>query len=248
MADAAPRPSALPPRTTCLKGLSKMIDEQWNRQRCQTIAEQHLSGLGDRWAHAAAVGELGEQLTRAGLLANHIACAAWLHDIGYAAALNSTGCHAVDGAEYLARSGAPRRIGALVAHHTGAQWEAEQRSLTLDLIRGPQDQSTDPRTRVAEILNRYPPDHPVHRAVVRSQRHLLAPADRAQAILGPDLRSGCTPCPRARRADKARTRSECYGTVEDLDSSAAPAWLATEIRTGVRWPGCALRPRERHGG
>jgi HD superfamily phosphodiesterase len=58
-----------------------------------------------------------------------LVAAAWLHDVGYAPALRVTGMHSIDGARYLLRQGYPMRLAALVAHHTGARFEAVERHL-----------------------------------------------------------------------------------------------------------------------
>ena len=43
--------------------------------------------------------------------------------------ITSTGCHPVDGARWLADQDAPRDVVALVAYHSGARFEAEERGL-----------------------------------------------------------------------------------------------------------------------
>jgi putative nucleotidyltransferase with HDIG domain len=52
-----------------------------------------------------------------------------LHDIGYAPSLVATGFHPVDGARFLRAQGTPEVVVSLVAHHSGAVFEAEQRGL-----------------------------------------------------------------------------------------------------------------------
>jgi putative nucleotidyltransferase with HDIG domain len=59
--------------------------------------------------------------------------AAWLHDLGYAPTILRTGSHALDGAQFLEASGVDRRVVCLVAHHSAASFEAEERGLTYDL-------------------------------------------------------------------------------------------------------------------
>jgi len=85
----------------------------------------------------------------------------------------------------------------LVAHHTEAEVEAEERGLSrelaeferppdalldlvtaADLTTSPDGEEVDPEKRLAEILRRYPADDPVHRAVARSAPALLAAAER----------------------------------------------------------------------
>lgn len=92
---------------------------------------------------------------------------------------------------------------ALVAHHTGARFEAEERGLAdeletlpsppredldaltlIDLVVGPTGELTTPGHRIEEILTRYGPSDPVHRAVTRSRPSLLASAARARGRLG----------------------------------------------------------------
>ncbi|EEP73100.1 metal dependent phosphohydrolase [Micromonospora sp. ATCC 39149] len=55
--------------------------------------------------------------------------AAWLHDIGYAAAPHDTGFHPVDGARYLQALGWASRIVGLVAHHSAARYVARAQGL-----------------------------------------------------------------------------------------------------------------------
>jgi hypothetical protein len=101
--------------------------------------------------------------------------AAWLHDVGYGESVAATGFHPVDGANWLEGLGLPPGVVALVAHHSGARFEAEERGLGDVLARFPEpdrdqldvltliDMSTSPtgrrisvQERLAEILKRYP--------------------------------------------------------------------------------------------
>lgn len=127
-----------------------------------------------------------------------VANAAWLHDIGYADQLRHTGMHALDGANYLKLHGVDPQVVALVAHHTGAWAEAEERGLTgrllefdlpneelldalnlADLVSGPDGTRVAVVARLDEILQRYESQHPVYRAVTRSSPSLLESATRA---------------------------------------------------------------------
>jgi len=155
--------------------------------------------LARRWAHVQAVA------ARAGELAAAVApgeremlvAAAWLHDIGYGTDLVATGFHPLDGARYLERAGWPNRLVALVAHHSGARFEAAERGLlaeldgypmeggplvdalvAADLTTGPAGQRLTFVERIEEILSRYPADSPVHRAVGRARPILAAHLDR----------------------------------------------------------------------
>lgn len=175
----------------------------WRTEQAKELAAEYLSDLGPRWAHIRTVGRLADRIVSEHGLRREIAEAAWLHDIGYAPSLRDTDFHPLDGATFLAGQGAPEQVVSLVAHHTGARFEAEERGLEdalarfplphaddldaltlLDLVSSPAGRLTTPAERVAEILSRYPGDHPVHRAVTRSQSELLASAARARARLG----------------------------------------------------------------
>jgi hypothetical protein len=128
--------------------------------------------------------------------------AAWLHDIGYAPALSQTDFHPLDGARYLASAGYPARLVRLVAHHTGAAYEAEERGLTAelalyeredgplldaltcaDLTTGPAGEAYTFDQRIDEILTRYGPDSPVHRAITRARPYLSGCVERTMARL-----------------------------------------------------------------
>ena len=167
--------------------------------------------MGDRWVHAQAVGRSAEQLQERGYdVSDAVIMSAWLHDVGYADGVANTGFHPIDGAEWLRKQAAPDGVVALVAYHSGAQFEAEERGLGDALARFPApdqeqldvltliDMSTSPagervavNERLAEILVRYPEEHPVHRAVSRSRGYLAEAANRAAKRLGlADVRAG----------------------------------------------------------
>jgi hypothetical protein len=175
----------------------------WSESTAEDLAHEWISGAGRRWAHLSAVGLLAQEVSVLGLgLSPAVVQAAWVHDIGYASGLRDTGMHAIDGARALLRFGAPVGVVALVAHHTGAVYEAEERGFAdeladlpmpdgadldaltlLDLVVGPGGDFTTPEDRIDEILSRYGVDDPVHRAVMRSGPELLASAVRARARL-----------------------------------------------------------------
>jgi hypothetical protein len=134
-----------------------------------------------------------------------IEAAAWLHDIGYAPALAVTRFHPLDGARYLRdeKDAAPA-VCTLVAHHSGALAEAAERGLRepllaefpldadsgelvaltyCDFTTGPGGERLSPEERVAEILSRYEPDSPVHRAVQTSAPSLLDQCREVTAAL-----------------------------------------------------------------
>lgn len=169
------------------------------------IAETHLANsLPRRWSHTIGVAGAAEWLARALTpeKVEPIVAAAWLHDIGYAPALAANGFHPIDGAAHITRT-RPQwaNVASLVAHHTGAAFEAHERGLgsllasypfpidvqelavlnTADLCTSPDGVLVDPQTRLNEILDRYAPQHPVHRAVAKSGPLLLA---QARLVMG----------------------------------------------------------------
>jgi HD domain-containing protein len=132
-----------------------------------------------------------------------LVAAAYLHDIGYAPALKATGLHPLDGARWLRDRGVDRRVCNLVAHHSGARFEAEERGLLSDLQKfdleaGPvmdalvfADMTTDPtgahvsfEERIDDILARYPPSDPVGRAIRRARLELQGSVERTLQLLG----------------------------------------------------------------
>lgn len=153
------------------------------------LAERLVSPLGRRWIHVQAVAKAAERLRSAVPAGEQplLIAAAWLHDVGYAEGVRDTGFHPLDGARFLRGEGFPERLVNLVAHHSGARFEADERGLseelsefncedspvmdalvTADLTTGPSGEQLAYRQRIAEILDRYPPDDPVHRAWLRA--------------------------------------------------------------------------------
>jgi hypothetical protein len=175
----------------------------WSMHAARSLAGDYLAGLGDRWAHVRAVGEAAENLFDSGVIGESIAVAAWLHDLGYAEPIAVTGLHALDGARLLETLGAPQPVVSLVAFHSGAESEAAERGLVnelrdfawpsqadldvltfLDLTVGRSGESIRVAERLSEILERYAPAHPVHRAVRRSRDSLMESAARGAHIVG----------------------------------------------------------------
>ncbi|RKT06996.1 metal dependent phosphohydrolase [Streptomyces sp. 3211.6] len=168
------------------------------------LAASLLPPLGDRWLHTQAVAERARELAAAVPSAQGelLVAAAWLHDIGYAPALRDTGFHPLDGARYLATRGVPARLVSLVAHHSGAVYEAEQRGLSAeldaydrgdpvlldaltcaDMTTGPAGQRLVFADRIGEILTRYPPGSEVHTAISTAVPALAAAVARTHARL-----------------------------------------------------------------
>jgi hypothetical protein len=171
-----------------------MTLEPWAKAQ----AEDLIAPLGDRWTHVEAVTDKARRV--ATVLpaedADLLVAAALLHDVGYAPSLNRLGFHAVDGARFLRRQG-HERLACLVAHHSGARFEAEERGLVeelsafpiqdgqimdaltfADMTTGPAGQPMTLDERIGEAQRRYPPDDPVHRAIVRARPELQAAIDR----------------------------------------------------------------------
>jgi HD domain len=174
----------------------------------QGIARRVLAeALPGRWAHtrgvAAQARAVGPVL---GWDTDLIEAAAWLHDIGYAPGLAVTGFHPLDGARHLrdCQDAAPV-VCVLVAHHTGAVVEAAERGLSgpllaefplngrwseqviavtyCDLTTGPRGERLRPQERIAEVLSRYEPDSPVHRAMQQSAPKFLDQCREVTAAL-----------------------------------------------------------------
>ena len=165
-------------------------------EQVRQLAHRHLASLERRYRHVEAVASRAADLVRV-LPPNDrpaVVTAAWLHDIGYAPTISVTGFHPLDGADYLDRLGIfPEVVVQLVAHHTGAVFEADERGLldrlavypeppekllnvltAADMLTGPGGQPVEPSHRIAETLQRYPPADPVYRAVSRSGPQLIA--------------------------------------------------------------------------
>ncbi|MFL5627855.1 MAG: HD domain-containing protein [Ktedonobacteraceae bacterium] len=101
-----------------------------------------LSSLGNRWLHVQGVVKCANQVSE--VLSEddrpYLIAAAYLHDIGYAPSLKKTGFHPLDGAIYL-RSLGHERLASLVAHHSGARFEAQLRGYAVELDAFPRERS-----------------------------------------------------------------------------------------------------------
>ncbi|MFH9082872.1 HD domain-containing protein [Streptomyces sp. NPDC017673] len=171
------------------------------------VAETELSAvLPRRWVHTQGVTEraigirqlLGED---AGLLT----AAATLHDVGYAPRLAVTGFHPLDGARFLRdEHGADDRLVRLVANHSFALLEAEERGLRdelasefpllddpllvdalvyCDMTTTPDGGRTSVQERIAEIISRYGEDSVVGRFIRRAAPQILSSVRRIEATL-----------------------------------------------------------------
>ena len=153
----------------------------------------HTEGVARKAEEAASVFEPDE--------AADLIAAAWLHDIGYAPWLVGIRMHALDGGWFLQERNFRERVCQLVGHHSGARFEARERGLLdrleysfpapdsalLDALTYA-DMTTSPRglpvssdERIAEIIRRYPPDAPVHRAILAGRSDLAKSVERTFA-------------------------------------------------------------------
>lgn len=166
-------------------------------------AEEVLGVESPRWRHCRAVADRARDLDAAVAHGDREAllAAAYLHDIGYAAGISTTGFHPLDGARYLRALGHERLAG-LVAYHSAAREEAALHGLSdelaefddersavsdaltyADLTTGVDGRVCSLEERVLEIRDRYGPVAPVSRALVSAFGELLAAADRVEARL-----------------------------------------------------------------
>jgi hypothetical protein len=167
------------------------------------VAEARLEPLATRLVHVRGVAGAAERLVARvdPLGADSVIAAAWLHDVGYAPSLRTTGFHPVDGAVFVQAEGFPAVVVSLVAYHTGAVFEARERGMSdtlaefpqppgllldvltcADMTIGPDGSPMRPEDRIREILSRYPREDPVHRAIERSAPTLLAAAARVEGL------------------------------------------------------------------
>lgn len=169
-------------------------------------AREELRHLPRRLSHVESVGNRA-QIFIAGLSpgqAELLVAAAWVHDIGYAENLSRTAFHPLDGARWLRGEEFPEEVVNLVAYHSGAIFEAEERGLldrllsefpepndqllrrltAIDMSTDPDGNEIEPSKRIGEILTRYDAQHPVHRAVSRSGRELVLVSECVRQELG----------------------------------------------------------------
>jgi hypothetical protein len=165
--------------------------------------------LPRRWAHSQGVA--AQARTLAPILGTDddlLEAAAWLHDLGYSPDLIDTGFHPLDGARRLRDvEHADDMLCRLVAHHSCAVTEAEERGLSRVLLREfprpPRglaealtycDLTTSPDgdllavdDRLAEIARRYGPGHVVTRSICRSSPNLVRSVAAVQRRLREEL-------------------------------------------------------------
>ncbi|NKQ58234.1 HD domain-containing protein [Amycolatopsis sp. K13G38] len=157
-----------------------------------------------RWAHTQGVARRAAEV--AGALPPEdrqvLVAAAWLHDIGYAEEVIDTGFHQLDGARYLLAHGAPRRVCALVAHHSGAAAVAEVRGLSAelgefddehgpvrdalwycDMTTGPDGTPMSFAERMRELRARRSPDDPAIQALATNEDERASAVQRTEHLL-----------------------------------------------------------------
>jgi putative nucleotidyltransferase with HDIG domain len=167
------------------------------------LSESLLSDLlPRRWAHSLEVAKRARSLRPIlGDDAELLEAAAMLHDIGYSPAIATTGFHPLDGARFLRdQDGADERVVRLVAHHSCALLEAEERGLRqeleeefelerpvlvdaliyCDMTTTPDGTRTTPVARLDEIVQRYGPDTIVGRFIQRAAPEIHAASKRVE--------------------------------------------------------------------
>lgn len=173
----------------------------------RAVAEAELSGsLPRRWAHSLGVSRRAARVAEAMEGASELLfSAAILHDVGYAPRLAVTGFHPLDGARFLRDiHGADEQLVRLVANHSCALLEAEERGLRevleaefplvddqrlvdalvyCDMTTTPGGQFTSADARLAEITGRYGSDSLVGRIIRRASPDILAAVGRVEAAL-----------------------------------------------------------------
>ncbi|MFD3995053.1 HD domain-containing protein [Streptomyces sp. NPDC058583] len=179
------------------------VTVDWARR----VVEAELGdALPRRWAHSQGVAARAAELARiVGRDSDLLTAAAVLHDVGYAPRLAVTGFHPLDGARFLRDAhGADDRLVRLVANHSLALLEAEERGLReelavefplldeplladalvyCDMTTTPDGRPTTAQQRVEEILGRYGDDSIVGRFIRRASLEIFAAVERVEAAL-----------------------------------------------------------------
>lgn len=176
-------------------------------ETARTTAEELLAPtLPRRWRRAQAVG------AKAALIGTQIftrdegrvlATAAILIDIGHAPAAEDTGFPQLDGARWLRARDWDERITGLVAHCSFAIIEAELRGCReelaaefpdedsavtqalcyCDMTTGPDGESLNVESRIAEAAGRYGPNHVVTRSLERAHSAILEAVGQTERAL-----------------------------------------------------------------
>ncbi len=172
----------------------------WAQDLARTLLADSLPRW---WAHVQGVAARARSLAPAvGPDAGLIEAAAWLHDIGYLPELVATGLHGLDGAHYLRDvQHAEPLLCRLVAHHSCAVIEAEERGLAhvltrefappprpladaltfCDMTTSPDGEHVQVTHRLAEIHDRYGSGHLVSRSICRATPLILEAVGQVRA-------------------------------------------------------------------
>jgi putative nucleotidyltransferase with HDIG domain len=189
-----------------------MKQADWAEEIARKLLEMPLPR---RWTHSQGVAAQARTLAAIlGTDADLLEAAAWLHDIGYSPDLVDTDFHPLDGARHLRNAEhADEMLCRLVAHHSCAITEAEERGLSRALLREfprpPRglaealtycDITTSPDgdllavdDRLAEITRRYGPGHVVTRSICRSSPNLVRSVAAVQRRLRQELIKNAPP-------------------------------------------------------
>jgi hypothetical protein len=165
----------------------------------RALAKKMLAALPERLAHVTGVAKAAATQHSVAEI-DELVAAAWLHDIGYAPSIAFTDFHPLDGARYLRSVGYPDLVVSLVAFHSEAAIEAEERGLLpelLEFVPPPSDlldaltfadmttakdgSVTSIDDRLQEVFERYGPSSAVFRAVSKSEPLLRGSVARALA-------------------------------------------------------------------
>ena len=175
-------------------------------EAARALAEEKLAGsLPRRWRHVQAVASKAGRVAVVVPEADRptLVAAAWLHDVGYAPDVADSGLHALDGARWLRDRGWTDEIVTLVGNHSCATYEADERGLGselrgefpdeasalrdalwfADMTTGPDGQDFDIQDRLAEVRERYGPDHLVTRFWEKAEPAIVAAVRRTQTRL-----------------------------------------------------------------
>ena len=172
----------------------------WAQDLARTLL---ADALPRRWAHVQGVAARARSLAPSlGPDAGLLEAAAWLHDIGYLPELAVTGLHGLDGARYLRDvQHADPMLCRLVAHHSCAVIEAEERGLAhvltrefapppqpladaltfCDMTTSPDGEHVQVTHRLAEIHDRYGSGHLVSRSMRRATPLILEAVGQVNA-------------------------------------------------------------------
>ncbi|MGI8608423.1 MAG: HD domain-containing protein [Candidatus Dormibacteria bacterium] len=166
--------------------------------------ERRADEFGDRWAHVAAVAEQARWVSRFLPSAedeDHLIAAAYMHDVGYCASVDRTGFHPYDGALFIREAGFDR-LAELVAHHSGADWDAalldraedlktfptEKSAVAdgltyCDLTTGPAGERMTLGERTADVIRRYGKRSVVAEAMALAMTELEGAIQRTESLI-----------------------------------------------------------------